>query len=197
MFHYDSDSSKAIAETIHLASRGIRVKVLVSSSNLEATQDRYSAATQSATNITVEKLLLPPSELSVGCMHRLMAFTESSDAVPPFKEVIQRILRRMAISGQGRGLNYGEFLQHLEAASLTTEQQRPMRLRLNLLRSFMRWSPTKAGLKKKEPRRLMNLQRGTLTIVDLSDPSLDDATVCMLFDVCLRETTIMRLGSCA
>lgn len=31
----------------------------------------------------------------------------------------------------------------------------------------------------------MNLQPGTLTIVDLSDPFLDDATVCMLFDICL------------
>lgn len=163
----------------------MRVKVLVSSSNFEATHDRYHAATQGATNITVEKFLLPPSELSVERMHRLMAFSEKSDSVPLYMEVIQRILRSMAISGQGRGFNYGEFLQQLDAASLTSEQQRPMRLRLDLLQSFMRWPPTKADLKKKEPRRLMSLQPGTLTIVDLSDPFLDDATVCMLFDICL------------
>lgn len=37
VFHYDSDSSGTIAETIYLASRGVTVKVLVSSSNFEAT----------------------------------------------------------------------------------------------------------------------------------------------------------------
>lgn len=114
-----------------------------------------------------------------------MAFVEKSDTVPLYTEVLQRILRRMAISDQGRGFNYSEFLQHMEAASLTPEQQRPMRLRLDLLQSFMSGPPTKADLKKKEPWRLMNLQPGTLTIVDLSDPFLDDATVCMLFDICL------------
>lgn len=114
------------------------MKVLVSSSNFEATQNQYRAATQCATNITVENFLLPPSELSVEYMHRLMAFTEKSDAVPLYMEVIQRILRRMAIYDQGRGFNYIEFLQHLEAVSLTPEQQRPMKLRLDLLQSFMR-----------------------------------------------------------
>lgn len=60
-----------------------------------------------------------------------------------------------------------------------------MRLRLDLLQSFMRWPPTKSDLKKKAPQRLLSLQPGKLTIVDLSDPFLDDATVCMLFDICL------------
>ena len=185
VFHYDSDSSGAISEIVHLASRGVRVNVLVSSSNFDATQDRYRAATQGATNVTIEKFLLPPSELSVERMHRLMAFSEKSDSVPLYMEVIQRILRHMAISGQGRGFNYGEFLQHLDTASLTADQQRPMKLRLDLLQSFMRWPPTKSDLKKKAPQRLLSLQPGNLTIVDLSDPFLDDATVCMLFDICL------------
>ncbi|TIA32626.1 hypothetical protein D6C78_08104 [Aureobasidium pullulans] len=185
VFHYDSESSGAIAEVVHLASRGVRVNVLVSSSNFEATQDRYRAATQGVTNITVEKFLLPPSELSVERMHRLMAFSEKSDSVPLYMEVIQRILRQMAISGRSRGFNYGEFLNHLDAASLTADQQRPMKLRLDLLQSFMRWPPTKSDLKKKAPQGLLSLQPGNLTIVDLSDPFLDDATVCMLFDICL------------
>lgn len=184
-FHYDSDSSGAIAESVHLASRGLRVNVLVSSSNFAAAQDRYHTATQDTSNITVEKFLLPPSELSVERMHRLMAFSEKSDSVPLYMEVIQRILRHMAISGQGRGFNYAEFLQHLDAVSLTADQQRPMKLRLDLLQSFMCWPPTKTDLKRKAPRRLLSLQPGTLTIVDLSDPFLDDATVCMLFDICL------------
>lgn len=185
VFHYDSDSSGAVAETVHLSSRGIKVNVLVSSSNFEVTQERYRAATKGATNVTVEKFLLPPSELSVERMHRLMAFSEKSDSVPLYMEVIQRILRQMAASGQGRGFNYGDFIRILDTASLTADQQRPMRLRLELLQSFMRWPPTKSDLKKKTLRSLLNLQAGSLTIVDLSDPFVDDATVCMLFDICL------------
>ena len=118
-------------------------------------------------------------------MHRLMAFSEKPDAIPLYMEVIQRILRQMAIAGQGRAFNYGEFLRLLESASLTNDQQRPMRLRLDLLHSFMRWSPTKADLKKSTPQKILDLQPGTLTIVDLSDPFIDDATVCVLFDICL------------
>ena len=60
-----------------------------------------------------------------------------------------------------------------------------MRLRLDLLQSFMRWPPTKGDLKRKTPKKLLDLQPGTLTIVDLSDPFIDDTTVCMLFDICL------------
>jgi len=58
-----------------------------------------------------------------------------------------------------------------------------MRLRLDLLQTFMRWPPTKSDVKKKTPQRVLNLQPGNLTIVDLSDPFLDDAAVCTLFDI--------------
>ncbi|KAK0301792.1 hypothetical protein LTR01_009155 [Friedmanniomyces endolithicus] len=40
-------------------------------------------------------------------------------------------------------------------------------------------------LKKKNARNLLELQPGTLTIDDLSDPIVDAATVCTLFDICL------------
>lgn len=184
-FHYDTDSSGAIAETVHLCSRGIKVNVLVSNSNFDITERRYRAATDNAQSVTVQRFLLPPSELSIERMHKLMAFSERSDAIPLYMEVIQRILRQMAVAGHGRAFNYGDFLRHLESASLTNEQQRPMRLRLDLLQSFMQWPPTKADLKRSAPRELLELQPGSLTIVDLSDPFIDDATVCVLFDICL------------
>ena len=184
-FNYDTDSSGAIAETVHLCSRGVKVNVLVSSSNFENTQERYRVATQDSANVKIEKFLLPPGDLSVERMYRLMAFSEKSESVPLYMEVIQKILRQMAVSGQGRGFNYGEFLRLLDAANLSTDQQRPMRLSLDLLQSFMRWPPTKGDLKRKTPKKLLDLQPGTLTIVDLSDPFIDDTTVCMLFDICL------------
>ncbi|KAK5711483.1 hypothetical protein LTR17_018358 [Elasticomyces elasticus] len=184
-FHNDINSSGTVAETTSLCSRGIKVNILVSNSNFEAAQRKYRAATDSPENLTVEKFLLPPSELSIARMHKLMAFSERSDAVPLYVEVIQRILRQMAVSGQGRGFNYGKFLQLLDQAGLPTEQQRPMRLRLDLLHSFMRWPPSKTDLKRKTARKLLDLQPGTLTVVDLSDPFIDTATVCTLFDICL------------
>ncbi|KAK5704493.1 hypothetical protein LTR17_021844 [Elasticomyces elasticus] len=185
VFHYDIDSSGTVAETASLCSRGIKVNILVSNSNFEAAQRTYRAATDSPENLTLEKFLLPPSELSIERMHKLMAFSERSDAVPLYMEVIQRILRQMAASGQGRGFNYGEFLQLLDQAGLSTEEQRPMRLRLDLLHRCMRWPPSKTDLKRKTARKLLDLQPGTLTVVDLSDPFVDTATVCILFDICL------------
>ncbi|KAK0890343.1 hypothetical protein LTR91_025477 [Friedmanniomyces endolithicus] len=194
VFHFDIDSSGTVAETASLCSRGIKVNILVSNSDFEAAQRNYRAATDNSENLTVEKFLLPPSELSIERMHKLMAFSERSDAVPLYMEVIQRILRQMAVSGQGRGFNYGEFLQLLDQAGLSTEQQRPMRLRLDLLHSFMRWPPSKTDLKRKTARKLLDLQPGTLTVVDLSDPFVDTATVCTLFDICLSVAKEKRPG---
>ena len=91
----------------------------------------------------------------------------------------------MAVPGQGRGFNYGEFLNLLDLASLSANQQRPMMFRLDLLHSFMRWPPNKADLKRKPPRKLLDLRTGSLTIVDSSDPFIDMAIVCVLFDICL------------
>ncbi|KAK4891665.1 hypothetical protein LTR49_028655 [Elasticomyces elasticus] len=49
----------------------------------------------------------------------------------------------------------------------------------------MRWPPSKTDLKRKTARKLLDLQPGTLTVVDLSNPFVDTATVCTLFDICL------------
>ncbi|KAK6391835.1 hypothetical protein LTR81_026708 [Elasticomyces elasticus] len=172
VFHYDIDSSGTVAETASLCSWGIKVHVLVSNSNFETAQRNYRAATDDLEDLTVKRFLLPPSELSIERMHRLMAFSERSDAIPLYMEVIQPILRQMAVSGQGRGFQYGEFFQHLDRAGLSTEQQRPMRLPLDLLHSFMRWPP----------------------MVDLSDAFVDTATVCTLFDICLSVAKEKRPG---
>ncbi|KAK3075325.1 hypothetical protein LTR53_001458 [Teratosphaeriaceae sp. CCFEE 6253] len=123
-----------------------------------------------------------------------MAFSEKSDAVPLYMEVIQRILRQMAASGQGRGFNYGEFLHLLDEAGLSIDQQRPMRLRLDLLRNFMRCPPSKTDLTRKKARKLLDLQPGTITVVDLSDPFVDYPTVCSLFDICLSVAKEKRPG---
>ncbi|KAK0246942.1 hypothetical protein LTS09_017909 [Friedmanniomyces endolithicus] len=174
VFHYDIDSSGTLMETASLCSPILRP---------HNSNKKWQPTTQR--NLTVEKILLPPSELTIERMHKLMAFPARSDAVPLYMEVIQRILRQMVVSGQDRGFNYGDFLQLLDQAGLSTEQQRPITLRLDLLHSFMRWPPSKMDLKNKKARKLLDLQPGSLPVVDLSDPFVAAATVCTLFDICL------------
>ncbi|KAK3621113.1 hypothetical protein LTR56_022977 [Elasticomyces elasticus] len=109
------------------------------------------------------------------------AATDSPEYKPDHGEVLTATKRAQ----RRAGFNHGEFLQLLGQAGLSTEQQRPMRLRLDLLHSVMRWPPSKTDLKRKTARKLLDLQPGTLTVVDLSDPFVDTATVCTLFDICL------------
>lgn len=49
-------------------------------------------------------------------------------------------------------------------------------------------------LKEETARKLLDLQPGTLTVVDLSDPFVDTATACTLFDICLSVAKEKRPG---
>jgi hypothetical protein len=99
VFHYDIDStSSTVAEAVSLCSRGIQVRVLVSPSNKRKLQDASSRLPGAAENLEVVPLMLTDKHLSVERMLRLMAFSETEGNVPLYMEVIQRILRQMAIA---------------------------------------------------------------------------------------------------
>jgi hypothetical protein len=97
------------------------------------------------------------------------------------------ILRKMAIESQGLGsFDYADFKEKLSATQFSPGQAGPMKLRLDLLESFMKFSdgPT--------PRILPNTKNdfltgtpGSLTIVDLTDPVIDPDSACVLFNICL------------
>ena len=120
----------------------------------------------------------------------------------------------MAIESRGApGLNYNAFKQRLHLAGSSEKQNGPLNLRLELLESFMEqptvpgssfvarpkpeFLPTKAGRQRKrqweieEERRLKeesdiwSVEPGTLTIVDLSCPFVDDGAAGALFDISL------------
>jgi hypothetical protein len=94
VFHYDTDSTTStVAEAASLYSRGIRVRVLMSSSNKRKLQDTYSYLPSVAENLEVVPLTLSDKHLSVERMLRLMVFSETEGSVPLYMEVIQRILR--------------------------------------------------------------------------------------------------------
>lgn len=115
-----------------------------------------------------------------------MAFSESNGKVILYMEVVQRLLREQAISEMP--FHYGRFRQSLDEQNFSREQADPMNLRFDLLESFMvdrKPANTRKRSKAEKHAELFNFKPGTLTIVDLSDPFVDAATACVLFDTCL------------
>lgn len=91
------------------------------------------------------------------------------------------ILRSMALeTGGASTFDYDLFKQRLKEEMLTDRQSGPLKLRLDILESFM----TKDS-KVTQGSHLLNGQPGRLTIVDLTDPTIDTNTVCVLFDIAL------------
>ena len=122
----------------------------------------------------------------------------------------------MAIENQGApGFDYNTFRKRLEDESFTGQQHLPLKLRLDLLESFMD-RPVKAGHTGKMPvfaddksgkrakkqwlelmdqnrkaerasrDRAWSFEPGVLTVVDLSCPFVDDNAACALFNICLE-----------
>jgi hypothetical protein len=97
------------------------------------------------------------------------------------------ILRVMAIESEGRGeFKYATFKTRLAATKFSGEQNGPMRLRMDLLESFMKPSTIWSDriLENMENDFLVG-KKGELTIVDLTDPVIDADSACVLFDLCL------------
>lgn len=178
VFHYDQDSS-AVAEAAHLRSRGIKVNVLVTRSSAATDiSERYLNLPGPKEKMTIQTLMLQDRHLSVERMLKLMAFSESEGSVPLYMEVIQRILREIAISG--KKFQFDAFLQRIKKERFQPAQEVTMNMRLALLKSFM---ATKGTVETKVD--CFQLRPGELTIVDLSDPLMDQASACILFDICL------------
>lgn len=76
------------------------------------------------------------------------------------------------------GLRYSSFLLKLDDAGLSRDQNGPLKLRLSLLGSFLE-------TKFKNNVDIFANTPGALTIVDLTDPFVDAASACSLFETCL------------
>ena len=124
----------------------------------------------------------------------------------------------MAIERQGApGLPYKAFKHRLSLEGFSMAQNGPLKLRLDLLDSFMDatskgdpvvltskpdFPPTKNGRKAEtqwiaayeetrrteaeQQARFWDFAPGSLTIVDLSCPFVDDSAACALFTICLE-----------
>jgi hypothetical protein len=92
-----------------------------------------------------------------------------------------KILRDLAReSSGGPGLNYRAFRQRLDAVKLVGGQDAPLRMRLQLLESFLALHGN-----NNVPKDTWTFKPGTLTIVDLSCPFVAENDACALFNICL------------
>ncbi|KAK8152203.1 hypothetical protein BKA80DRAFT_228074 [Phyllosticta citrichinensis] len=192
VFHYDAWSSSGdssngggICEAAHLASQGVKVRVLASPSNYWAVERAYREGVKGG-KVEVGVLRLSEGDLSAKRMLTLMALDGKDGRVPLYMEVIHRILRDMGAAAQGRtGFSYRRFNQLLDAEHFSTDQRGPLNLRMQLLESLMDLPSPNKPKSKTNTASLFAPEPGTLTIVDLSDPFIDPSSACTLFDVAL------------
>ena len=126
-----------------------------------------------------------------------------------------RILRSMAMKSQNAsGINFADFKRRLELEDFNDSQNAMLKARLGLLKSFM-YLPEIAGAGdakkgdfpnskkgREEERRwyaqeddrqraqiaktgIWSFEPGSLTIVDLSCPFVDEGAACAMFNICL------------
>lgn len=207
IFHYDkftNFSTTQLCEAAYLCSHGVPVRVLVSPSNFMTMQKLYRnlpGLPAHAPKPKVVPMYFREEYLNITMMKTLMAiggegntplYIEVSRSSlcthvpvqPPsdFDQVLSQVLRGMAMESQGsRGLNYKLFKQRLESERFSKDQLAPLRLRLQLLESFLDTSPKSSS----KTADIWEFEKGTLTIVDLSCPFVDENDACALFNICL------------
>ncbi|OQN96426.1 hypothetical protein B0A48_17482 [Cryoendolithus antarcticus] len=202
LFHYDVDSGNTIAEFASLCSRGIRVQVLVSRTDYHRLKAAYEASNgEHSANLSILPLLRQDHKLTNERMQRMMSMSDHEGKTPLYMDVIIRILRDMALDPSPFSMVTFEALIQLQ--TFDRVQENFLKQRMDLLKSFC-----SSGARSYHTRALDNaigqaaraitnahppipefdvlqIEPGTLTIVDLSDPSIGTSTGCMLFDICL------------
>ncbi|KAM0701544.1 hypothetical protein Q7P35_006793 [Cladosporium inversicolor] len=202
VFHWDTNTSGPLAEAASLCSRGIKVRLLVSWSNYQQMKSLHEDfARKVGGKIEVRPLLVEDTELTVNHIRNLMAFRDSSHDAPLYLEIIQNILRRLGRKNEKFSVR--NFFRDLHAANLNPGQLQMLNQRLTILKTFsaecapgilMQDNKNLQGQQLVNERKKQGLgmkgdcitvEKGTLTIVDLSDPFVDASTACVLFDICL------------
>ena len=183
VFHYDPYAMDSACEAAFLCS-DMPVKIITTPSNIWNRRKLYANALQDEVNVKVLPLTLHEQDLNAQRMLRLMAVNEKEGTIPLYMEVVISILKTMAIEAQGTvDFKYKTFLRRIGDADFSPDQRRPLQLRLNLLESFLRTK--KKGEKSQVDIDIFDAKPGTLTIIDLTDPFVDPASACVLFDICL------------
>ena len=129
------------------------------------------------TNVKLVPFRLEAQNLDIGALHTLMAVDEKS-TMPLYMATVEAILRGIASESKDGSLNYLEFKRRLAKEKFTPSQRNMLKMRMNLLESFLDLDGT-ASKPEFKP--------GELTIIDLSDPFLTPSTACVLFKLGLEQ----------
>ncbi|KZT12865.1 uncharacterized protein LAESUDRAFT_808383 [Laetiporus sulphureus 93-53] len=178
VLHFGEGGKTALPnETAWLASSSIDgvsappVQVYVSPSQLSTMRQVYGRLGK----VVVEPLRLSEEELDAQAFLSLMA-VGSSDNAPLYMQTVLSILRDM-----GENFTYAEFKARLEGErqGFNPAQRAGLKLRMQLLEGFLDTANMKHGQSSR-------FAEGRLTIIDLSDPFIDPAAACGLFEVITR-----------
>ena len=100
----------------------------------------------------------------------------------------------MAMKDSGnKGLDYEVFKKRLDSEEFNATQRAMLNMRLQLLESFMFPRPWIEWSNKEDAKErfkiakegIWTFQPGSLTIVDLSCPFVDESAACAMFNICL------------
>jgi hypothetical protein len=200
VFHYDklsSHDSTQLCESAYLCSAGVPVRVLVSPSNFHTMHKLYSnlpGLPQGAPQLVVIPLYFQEQHLNVSRLITMMA-VNGDNGIPLYLEVLFQILQDMSKENKGGGrLNYLEFKERLTAQAFTSAQKAPLGMRLALIESFLAHN-----LQSEQATaflsQMFDSTQGTLTIVDLSCPFVNEYDACALFSICL-SIFMEKRGDC-
>jgi hypothetical protein len=201
VFHYDANGQTSLAEATSLCSRGIKVRVLVSWSNYQRMKFLYEdLATRFGKKIEVRPLLFQDNDLTATHILNLMSFDDSSNT-PVYLGVLQGIMGKIA--REGNGFSVLKFLKAIDAEKFQPAQKSMLDQRMYILKSFSA-TATPMMVEKENPKEkgdalrqrkvkqgvglpgdCVTVEKGTLTIVDLSGDFMDASTACTMFDICL------------
>ncbi|KAL5508439.1 hypothetical protein ACEPAH_6058 [Sanghuangporus vaninii] len=155
-----------------IASKAPHVVVYVSPSSLRTMTNVYAHL---GPNIKVKPLYFTEDELDAQAFLSMMA-VGGSDGAPLYIQIILSILREL-----GENYSYRAFQEMLNEKRRTFNpaQAAGLEQRMALLESFM----SKGRTREKQAKRF---RAGQLTIVDLSDPFIDPASACGIFEIIVR-----------
>lgn len=190
VFHYDKftgHESTQLCEAAYLCSAAVPVRVLVSPSNFHVMHKLYRnlpGLPKNGPKPQVLPLYLQEHQLNVSRMMTLMAMKEDA-RTPLYMETIYKVLRDMSIEKKGgSGLDYLDFKSRLTRQGFSGRQNGSLKLRLDLLESVLA-HPVQSARSRALLDDIFKSAQGTLTIIDLSCPFVNENDACALFTICL------------
>jgi hypothetical protein len=202
VFHYDTNGAACLAEAASLCTRGIKVRVLVAWNNYKSMKRLYDGlGDRLGQKVEVRPLLFQDDDLTATHIQQLMLFDETAGNSPVYLGVLLRILSK--ITRTTGAFSVSQFLIDQAIYPWEKAQKAMLEQRVDLLKAFLasatpgivereneKDTPVNVMRKKTEqgvglPGDCITVEKGTLTVIDLSGDFVDPATACTLFNICL------------